>query len=513
MHRPDDPARPPVDAGAGPADASRGHSSSEHAARATRNLGWLVVQRALDVGAGALFVLLVPRLLGPSEFGKWALLTAIALWFALVSSMSSTQIAVRFLPALAAPAERAALERFVGGLVAVRLVGAAGAAAAYFVLTALWLDEIAPGALALVAAAVFLRSLAKVLFALFLGLGQAARWGVGEALRRWLAVACIVAGVYRHGLIGACWGMFASELLVAALGLFWARSLLRQRHLRLVPRELAPYLHFGTRFAAGTILLALSQRSGELLLRSTDVDYAAIGVFGVAYRAYLAGTLTIWQLSMAFAPEFGAMIAAGTRDRLARWAERLMIAGAVAGIAAALVASLVGPHLLPLALGARYAEAASHLVPLALALVGMALGAVCQLEAIVLDRWDVTLGGAALHLAVFWLAGALLVGRLGPLGASLAALGAAATYGVFMAFALRRIAGHRLGRWVRAVALGLPWFALAVWRGTLVTDALLCAAALAGYALVLFQFGVLRTDELATLRAALRRRPREPAAE
>jgi O-antigen/teichoic acid export membrane protein len=315
-----------------------------------------------------------------------------------------------------------------------------------------------------------------------------------------------VPGVVWGGLTGACWGALASELLVAALGFAWTRPFLVLRQVRLSPRELAPYLRFGTRFAAGTLLLALSQRSGELLLRVSAVDFAAIGVFGVAYRAYLAGNFTLWHLSMSFAPELSAMAAAGDRRALARWVERLMTAGAVVATIVVLAALFLGDVLLPLVLGERFAGAAPHLVPLALAMVGMTLAAICRMEAIVLDRWDLSLGGSVIHLAVFWGAGYLLVGRLGPLGASLAALVAATLYGGFMALAIRRSVGHRLDRWSRAVALGLPFLALAGLRGGPAVDVLLFAVAIAGYAVLLVRFDVIRRDELAALRAILLRR-------
>jgi O-antigen/teichoic acid export membrane protein len=477
------------------------------AERAARSMGWLAVQRALDVVAGAFFVLLVPRLLGPADFGRWALATSIALWFSAVSSMSSTQVAVRFLPALAARSAREELLRILGGLLAVRLLGGAVAALVYFALTASWLRDLDLTAVALIAGTVFLRSVAKLLFAFFLGLGSPARWGVGEALHRWFAVACIVPGVVLGGLRGACWGLVAAEILVLAVGLFWARSLLSWRHLRIIRGELAPYLRFGATFAAGSLLLAFSQRSGELLLRLGVDDYAAVGAFGVGYRAYLTGLFTIWHLSMAFAPELSAMAAAGRRDELVRWAERLRTAGAVLGTTAFLAAVFLGDHVVRLALGARFAPAAPHLAPLALAFVAMALGAICRLEAVVLDRWKMTLAGALLHLTTFWACGWLLVARIGPVGASLAALLAAAVYGGFMALAARRASGHRLGRWTRAVALGLPFAALAPLGGGAAADALLCALAFAAYAALLLRLGVVTMSELAALRDVLRRSP------
>jgi len=55
------------------------------------------------------------------------------------------------------------------------------------------------------------------------------------------------------------------------------------------------------------------------------------------------------------------------------------------------------------------------------------------------------------------------------------------------------------------VALGLPFVALAWLRGGLALNALLCAVALAGYALLLLRLNVVRREELVALRAILQR--------
>src|SRR5687768_6821877 len=55
-------------------------------ARATiRGVGLLAVQRGFHVVAGVIFAMFVPRLMGPDTFGRYALVTSVSLWFALMT--------------------------------------------------------------------------------------------------------------------------------------------------------------------------------------------------------------------------------------------------------------------------------------------------------------------------------------------------------------------------------------------------------------------------------------------
>jgi len=65
------------------------------ARRTTRNAGWLILQRGVHVVTATLFALLVPRLMGPVGFGKYALLTSVAMWFGRATRLSMSSAAQR----------------------------------------------------------------------------------------------------------------------------------------------------------------------------------------------------------------------------------------------------------------------------------------------------------------------------------------------------------------------------------------------------------------------------------
>lgn len=479
-----------------------------------RAAGWLTAQRVTDLAFGALFALVVPRAMGPEVFGRFVLLAAIAQGFALLSSLSATQVAVRFVPALAAQATPQALQRFCGALLVRRLLVGTLAAGAYFALTALWLRDVDRGALAAMAGTVLVRPAVKHLLALLLGLGAAARWGLGEALERWLAIALLVPGHAVAGLRGACLGVLVAELALLVVSLAWTRRWLRWSHLRVDRRHLAPWLAFGRRFVLAGFVLAAAQRSAEAVLQLAGGGYTEVGRFALAYRGYLGAGMLVWHLSMAFAPLLGELAARGEREELGRWVEQLLAAGAVAAMTSLLAAVLVGDDLVALLFGPAYAPAAQLLAPLAVGVLGWALAIVARLCAVVLDRWRTALAGGGLQLAALWLLGLPLATRDGARGLATAVAAAALLHAGFALWRLRStiVVSAGIPAWLRAVALGLPPLALAWLEASPLRDVSLLLGGLAAYGVALSRAGVVGPTQLAAWWMAARSASPAPAA-
>ncbi|HSO75187.1 MAG TPA: hypothetical protein VLU47_10140, partial [Blastocatellia bacterium] len=109
---------------------------------AVKNAGWLMAQRGLHVVAATLFAVVLPRLMGPETFGRYALMTSISLWFAMFSGMSSAQMMGRFGPEFAMQEGNEHIQKFFGNLLVVRLGTGFVASALYLLWTALWFREL-----------------------------------------------------------------------------------------------------------------------------------------------------------------------------------------------------------------------------------------------------------------------------------------------------------------------------------------------------------------------------------
>lgn len=475
------------------------------AGRSVRHAGVLMVQRGLHVAGAALFAVLVPRLMGPELFGQYALLTSVSFWFALLGGMGAVSMLTRAVPRLLGESDHTGVRRLVTSLLALRGLTGILTAASYaaVVLLAFRIGDWVP--VLFIAAAIWTRTIGNLCFALFLGLNQAARWGAGDLLRRWLTLGFVLAGVQAGGLRGACAGFFAANVVVLALGLFLARGYIGRSDLDLSRGHLGPYLRIGTAYAAGNLLLSLTQRSGESLTRVATGDFTEVGYFGAAYSIYLTLGHALWQLSVSFAPYLVGELQRGRADLVATWLHHLAKWMLVAVVPIAPAVWLLGSRLVPAVLGEEYRPVTAALIPLAAALVTLALSCVGRLAALTLDRPGITASAAGIELVTFWVFGLLLARQWGSAGVGLAALAASAVHATTITWRVRPHLAYSLAGARRVLGAGLVFVpALAIDGGLPQRTAALAAACLA-YLAVLWTLGIVTREEFWTLRRHLRR--------
>ena len=470
-----------------------------------RNAGWLVLQRGLHLVTATLFALLVPRLMGPDLFGRYALLTSVSMWFAMLSGLGAVSLMTRIVPQFTATGDLFGLRKLITNLLVLRVSTGVITATAYFLVIALALGERDYVAAMLVALAVFTRTVGNVCFSLFLGLNQAARWGMGDLTRRIATLAGVLIGFPLAGLRGACAGFAAANLLVLIIGVAGAWRYLLWSALDLRRSYLGPYLRTGTSFAAGNLLLALAQRSGETVVRLASASYVQVGYYGAAYSIYLTGAHALWQGALSFAPLLVGLLTRGDAVQVTSWLARLLKWMFVVSSLASLATLLMGHDLVPLVLGADYRPVADCLWPLALALFALAVSSIGRLSALVLDRPGLSATAAAVELAMFWGLGTLLATRFGALGMSVAALCGTIGYAAVISWRVHAELPYSPRPALTAAALALPFAPLVLLRSSWRLNAMLLAIAVVGYVGLLLWRRVITVDEIATLRRVMRR--------
>jgi len=471
---------------------------------AVRNASALVGQRGLDVVRALIFAALVPRLLGPEDFGRFALLAATAQWFAVLSGLGSAQLLARFVPVMTLRDEGARARQLFGNVVALRVVTGAASAALYLLVGLLWLRDLPLALLVPVAATVLLGSVARVPFAFFLGLNQAARWGAGELARRWSSLALVLLGTWWLGVRGACLGLALAEVGVLVLGFRWARPELSMADVRLDREFFAPYLRYNAVFFGSNLLFALLERGGEAVVRAARAGYAEVGYFGVAAAAWAMAAHGLWVLMLAFLPLLTRLRAQDGVREASRWGGRLLKVLSAAFVVLGLAVSLLAADLVPRLIGPAFRPAVPLLLPVSLALIAHCAGGVGRLMALVLDRPRLALLAAAAAAGTLVGLGLPLGARLGALGVAWAIAAAATLHAAILLAAVQRAAPVPLAPWLGVVALGAV-FALGTWIPLegLPARAALFGALAAGYAAALHLSRLVSVAELSALRRVL----------
>lgn len=469
-----------------------------------RNAGLLLVQQGGNFVSGLFFAILVPRLMGPDLYGRYALVTSLALWFVIGSALGFTPILNRYVPQFVLQGDD--LRPFLERLLTLRLLSGGAAAGLYLLLTRLWLHELDPAVLLTLAAFVPLQTLAYFLFAVSLGLNQAARWGMGQLIRGWVSLALLLVGFYLGGLRGACLGLLLTELVVLALGAWWTRPYLARPRLRLDLRTMLPYLRFGLIFFASDLLLTAVHYTGQALVRVVSGDYRQVGYFSLAYSTYRALALIVPQLTASFAPLFTTLLARGQADALRDWSGRLLKWLAIGGVVLFFGVLLLGEDVVPMVFGPAYAAVAVNLLPLMLTLLVVTIVSVNRLLALVTDRPGVALAAAAVQVVAFWGLGVPLVAWGGSLGGALAVLVAAALYAVVFTWRTRQTVRYSLRGWASVILLAVPFLMLSWLRGPWSVNGGLYVFFIVVYGGLLYLFRLVTPGEIAAARQALRMR-------
>src|SRR2546425_3934508 len=99
-----------------------------------RNVALMAAHRGVQAAGGLLFFALVPRMMGPELYGRYALVTTMAITFALMSGLGLINTTTRYVPQLLVRDEAHQVRRLVGNLLALQVASAGGAPMLYLLL-------------------------------------------------------------------------------------------------------------------------------------------------------------------------------------------------------------------------------------------------------------------------------------------------------------------------------------------------------------------------------------------
>jgi O-antigen/teichoic acid export membrane protein len=422
---------------------------------AIRHAGLLILQRIAYTGGSFAFAVMVPRMLGPSFYGQFALIGSISAWFALLGSMGLSQLIGRYVPLFRYQRNSAGLHEFFGQLLAARLSGSFGAAACFYFFPRLFLQDISSPIIFPASCILLTGALSELIYSFFWGLNRAAWWGLGELIRRAAQIVLIVPGFLWLGLQGAFWGMFCVELLVLSFGLWRVRSFLGQWKLWPSFRYLSSYLRVGLLFSFNDLLFTLFQRSGELLVRIFTSNYAAVGQFALAYALYMTVAATVSQIILSCLPAWTLLQQQKKLHELTRWIERMiawLAAGSILGIFGIL---LLGDRWVPLILGNSFEPVTHHLFPLLLILPVLPLPSVAGTFTLMQNRPGLALQATGGLLLSFLVLSSIAIPRWGSIGACWSLLISMLLYSALFVARVRSVIRIPMKRWIGVMAAGL----------------------------------------------------------
>lgn len=378
-----------------------------------------LIGKGLEMAGLVALATLVPRALGPADYGVFALALTVVTLGATSLTLGGPTVMARFVPA-AATSDRAGVARAIGA----RLAAGRAAQMALLAAIAAGLVLVAPATFppiltVLVMAGLAVNVAATLALQVSLGLGHTTAWSMRWGLQNAVLVTAALPLHAAGGPTGAIVAIVLAGSAAVALGLASAA-----RPLRAAPPGAplpAGAIRFGTLQAATGSITQVVHRGGVVAVAvlagsSVETGYAALAV-GIG----LAG---FYVVSQAFIVSLPGRVEAARADPIAAEAAVRRLAWfALAGLVPASLTGVVlaGPTI-ELALGSGF-HGAREAFPPALAFVILApLNAVALQAAALRLRPEVALWAALAALAAFLAAAGVAVPAWGAPGAAVATL-------------------------------------------------------------------------------------------
>jgi O-antigen/teichoic acid export membrane protein len=394
--------------------------------------------KAAEMVTLLLLATLVPRVLGPGDYGRFSVPLTIVTLGSLALTLGGPTVLARFVPA-APPEQRLAVARSLGRRLAKGRALQLGAIAAAVALAAVLAPDALPAVdTALVLAALALNVAATLGLQVGLGLGRTGAWSARYPLQNTVLIIAVLALQDSAGGTGGPVAILIAAVAGAAFAAAVIIPIVRPPVERVPVPEGA--IRFGALQATGAALVQLTHRGGVLAAALLAGSAAETGFTALATGIALGVTYAVLQAFTVSLPH----LADGPGD-VSEAALRRLAGGILAVLVpGTLVVAAVLDRLVPTVFGAGYDGAVDAFGP-ALALVVLApLNALAVQAAALRLRPDVAAAAGAASAATFVVVALLAVPAWGAAGATAAALAGTVAAAVVAGWRLPGAFGSRL---------------------------------------------------------------------
>jgi len=437
-----------------------------------RNLSLITINKVIQLMGGALWAIIVPRWMGPEQYGRFALAMSLSLLLWWVGDLGGLEVFGRHMPPLLEKDPDAAHKLFgqafvLRVLIALSLIPIMLAVG---LMIAPWLKGW-PSALIAISAGLHIVSWSS--FHLLYARKEMGKWAT-ELSWRLMTQLPLILLVGKWGLTAQMIAYAANEVIYLSLAIWWTRDWFSWQALRPDFSFLKPYLRMGLGFWATNVGLILLFRTGTLMVQMLTGQSAQVSFYDLALTVFFLIFTITDQLIRSFLPTVTEFHEGGQKERLGRWLQALTQWGAALAIVAVIVVQYTADWILPFILGGDYVEAATVLRVMLLSLPALVLVGVGTVAAAVNQSPRVKLVAIAVGAVVFW-AGALFVTpRYGAVGTAWALTAGLNVY-AFLLFSQVRRALHF--PWIKLIGLFLLAVPFLLVRQTVTPNFLVAMAA------------------------------------
>lgn len=380
----------------------------------------VVVWTTLEYIGLLLFVLVVPRLMGPALYGSFAVLLAVIGVLTLITGLGVQAVFARYVPEYERRGDRVRTRGVFVQMLLARSVVAIVLGVAFISFVPRLIEGVTTTALFLGVGAFLLRAVGLTSFHLFYGLNSLGRWMTHDALSRILVLAVLTLAGGFANIERAALSLFLAEVILAALGAYWARTFFTISPGTFTASTMREHLRFGMVFFGASLFIMLAWRGGEIMLAVFTRESTEVAYFNIANAAVLSLAGLVGKLARILTPSVTSLYLAGRLGQMERWLAYSLKYLTILAFGLIFMTFVFGHWAVPMLLGKEYVAVLPNLEILVLALVPVAFIMSGMSLAVARSQLRAALTATAAGFLVYLAVTAILIPALGSVGASLA---------------------------------------------------------------------------------------------
>ena len=476
----------------------------EEAHITVRNISMLIVLRVLQYPILILFVLIVPQMMGPETYGKYAFFVSLFTILAASARLGTTETLGRFVPEFVLKQDKPRINKLVFHILLLRasILIIAGIILLSIIFLTQTGEEIKLYLIILIAGLVL--GIEGTLYSLLYGFNDIGKFTARDLIRRLSNLLLIIVMFKYFDLFGAVISILISELILLIFVLFWTKKYLSFKDFGLDFIFIKSYFKFGFLFYVTSLLLVFQQCLGSPLIQFITKNSSEVAFYDLANQIYLITSSFMFCIFSAMIPVFTTLLIKKREDKIIKWSCLIMKYAGIIGIIIFSSVLLIGHNLIVSVFGIEYEKVYTNLLILFIGFFAYSISQIGVVYSIVYKQPKKYLTAMSISLIIFLIIALLLIPKYFSIGGSIATLFSILALGVILCIQFRHFIMKVIKPFLKSTALGLILILFVYYGMNLMSNLQWLILFLVFYLSLLFIFKYITIYEIKELVEALK---------
>lgn len=397
-----------------------------------KNLFRMIVLRVFQYPLMIVFVLTIPKMMGPDAYGKYAFFASILVILGVITQFGTIETLGRYIILL--NQDKSAINRLVLNVIFLRtftiiLIGISLISIFFLFFT---FEDVKFYIIILIAALIYV--IEGTLYNLLYGLNDISKFATRDLFRRFFNLLFIIVMFHFFNLYGAILAILVSEIALLIFAINWTKKYLNLKKFKFDIVILKPYIKFAFPFYISFIIVSFLHYLGNPLIQFISKNTSEVAVYDVANQAFLTFWMFINYIFSAMIPVFTTLLAKKNENKIIKWSSLMLKYTGIAGIILFGSILLIGNNITTLIFGIEYQKVFTNVVILFFGLFVNLISQIGMVYSIIYKEAKNYFIANVVSLIIYLLASLILIPHYASIGASIAATLSSLILGIILYF-------------------------------------------------------------------------------